>query len=290
MKLRKTCSDMRTVTKSGSVATLAIMVLLLPAMSAAAQDEPKPQERVSQPGEMQTGQKKAKAVRGAAMKPEQRPAATLVNGKILEMEAALKMPQRIAGGKRQASVDLAQAENPKAGTGEQKPRTGAEAKLHGSHLELVLKISSTGAAEVTSAKESPGPAATSETAPGQWLYAVFSGNRTIAVQGIPDPFEMRSFAPPPGSPLEGQGHHIERAKTALISVAVPNLTLKSPEVSRLSIQLYQVKEGAPLLHVDPSVFQKLQQEKRLEMKIRVPAATLSRQIRLRAPGTTTSPQ
>ena len=122
------------------------------------------------------------------------------------------------------------------------------------------------------------------------VYAVFSGNKALAARGIADPFEMRSFAPPEGSPLEGQGHHIERAQTALISVAVPGLTLKSPELEGLSLQLYRIKPGAPVFHVDPSIFQKLQKEERLEMQIHVPPATLSQQIRLKAASPTSKPQ
>ena len=76
---------------------------------------------------------------------------------------------------------------------------------------------------------------------------------------------------------------MERAQTALIPVSVPGLTLKSPEIEKLSIQLYRIKPGAPVFHLDPAVLQKLLQEQRLEMQIRVPAAALSRQIRLMAP-------
>lgn len=262
------------------VALFAVMSLL----SATGQNtkEPsKPQEHVSKPGEVQTGQKKLRVASRAVMKAEQRPVATPINGKTLSMEEALRTSPKGVGGKLQPKVELAQSEKPRMGSGEQKPRMGDERKPAGSHLELVLKVSSEGGAEVVSAKEVPGASASSQSGPGQWVYAVFSGDKPIKAQGIPDPFEMRSFAPPPGSPLEGQGHHIEQAKTALVPVSVPNLTLKSPEISTLSVQLYKVKEGPPLLQVDPSILQKLQQERRLEMKIRIPAATLNRQIMLR---------
>ena len=164
---------------------------------------------------------------------------------------------------------------------EQKARTEAESKPTGSHLELVLKVTPTGTAEVVSAKEVAGPDLSTQSVPGQWVYAVFSGDKAIKTQAIADPFERRSFAPPPGSPLEGQGHHIEQSPTTLVPISVPNLTLKSPEISRLSLHLYQLKEGPPLLEVNPSIFEKLRQEQRLEMKIRIPAATLSRQINMR---------
>jgi hypothetical protein len=274
------------VPKNFAAGTLfALILFCLPTANVSAQEEPreqpKPQERVSKPGEIQTGQKKVRVVNRAEMRPDRKPVSTPVNGKTVRMEEALKAPSRVVQGKRQTDVDMAQAENPKVGSGEQRPRMEAEPKPAGSHLELVLKVTSGGAAEVVSAKELPGPAATSQTGPGQWVYAVFSGEKAIKAQAIPDPFEMRSFAPPPGSPLEGQGHHIEHTQTALVPIAVPNITLKSPELSRLSVQLYRVKEGPPLLQIDPSVFQKLQQEQRLEMKIRIPAATLRHQINLR---------
>jgi hypothetical protein len=78
----------------------------------------------------------------------------------------------------------------------------------------------------------------------------------LATRGIPDPFEMRSFATPPGSPFEGQGHHVEQAKTALVQVAVPAMRLSSPEIEKLSLQFYKIKAGPPVFHVDPELFQK----------------------------------
>jgi hypothetical protein len=152
----------------------------------------------------------------------------------------------------------------------------------GTHLQLLVRLNAGGGAEVVSVKGVPGPAPDSNGFPGQWLYAVSSGDRMVATRGIPDPFEMRSFAPPPGSPLEGQGHHVEQAKTALVQVAVPAMRLSSPEIEKLSLQFYKIKAGPPVFHVDPELFEKLRQEERLELRNRVPAATPSRQIRLKA--------
>src|SRR5437016_2601108 len=178
------------------IVALLVIMALLPAVGQNAQEAPKPEERVSKPGEIQTGQKKAKVANRAIMKPKQRPVATAINGKTLRMEEALKTSPKVpAEGKLQPKLDLAQAENPKVGSGEQKPRMEAEPKPAGSHLELVLKVTSEGGAEVVSAKELPGPAVSSQSGPGQWVYAVFSGDKAIKAQGIPDPFEMRSFAP-----------------------------------------------------------------------------------------------
>lgn len=289
MKLQEGFRNRNIMKLIGPMAVVVFVMLVWPAMSMGVQEPPRSQERVSKPGEIQTGRKKI-AQHGTAMNPQRRPRPTPVAGKVLLMENALKQKPEaaVAGkpqGKRQAAVNIAQAENPEKGAGEQKPRPGAETRPQGSHLQLVLRISDSGKAEVVSAKELPGPAVTSQTGPGQWVTAVFSGNKVIAAQGIPDPFEMRSFAPPPGSPLEGQGHHIEHAKTALVPVAVPNLTLKSPEMATLSLHLYRVKEGPPLLQVDPNIFRKLQQENRLEMRVTMPPATLQRQIQLRTPAT-----
>jgi hypothetical protein len=264
--------------------TLLVILFLVPGVTVG-QDEPKSNERISKPDEVQTGRKKTRPPSQAVMKAEERPAPTPVNGKMLKMEDALKQPQQPTEGKQQPRIEQSQAENPKMGSGDQKARAAVAKKPVGSHLELVLKVTSDGTAEVVSAKEVPGEVVPVQNGPGEWVYAVMSGERTIAAQAIPDPFERRSFAPPPGSPLEGQGHHFERASTALVPVVVPNLTLRSPQISTLSLQLYRVKEGPPVLHVDPSVFQEFQKQQRLEMKIRIPAGTLNRQIRMRASGT-----
>jgi hypothetical protein len=283
MEVREIGGSMR-IPMNLAFAALLVVLSFLPLL-AVAQDETAPQElkskeRISREGEVQTGQKKVRAASTATMKPERKPVATPVNGKTLRMEDALKAKQPTPQGRLQPKLDMAQSEKPRMGKGAQKPGSTMVEKAAGSHLQLLVKVSPNGTAEVVSAKEVAGAAPDIPPAFGQWLYAVKNDSKTVAVQGIPDPFEMRSFAPPPGSPLEGQGHHFEQAQTAFIPVTIPNLSLKSPGVAKLSLQLYQLKDGPRL--VDPKVFEQLQQEKKLEMKIHVPAATLSRQIQLRA--------
>jgi len=251
----------------------------LPLQSRARQDG---QERVSKPEEIQPDPKKtAPSAAAPTMNPERKPAPTLMNGKAVRMEEALKTPPRTPEGKRQPKLDLAKAEEPTKGKGPQERKTTDAAPAE-THLQLLVRLTAGGGAEVVSAKEAPGPAPDSSGFAGQWLYAVFSGQDPIATRGIPDPFEMRSFAPPEGSPLEGKGHHIEQAKTALIPVAVPAISLSSPEIEKLSLQFYKIKAGPPVFHVDPELFQKLKQEERLQLQNRVPAASLGRQIRLKS--------
>jgi hypothetical protein len=269
----------RKMGRTGSfVALLFLLACSLPLQARAGQDG---QERVSKPDEIQPDPKKAAPSRAPAMNPERKPAPTLVNGKAVRMEDALKTPPRTLEGKRQPKLDLARAEDPARGKGPQEKKK-TEVAPAGTHLQLLVRLNAGGGAEVVSAKEVPGPAPDTNGFAGQWLYAVFSGDKAVAIRGIPDPFEMRSFAPPPDSPIAGQGHHVEQAKTALVPVAVPAVGLSSPAIEKLSLQFYKIKAGPPVFHVDPELFQKLKQEDRLELQNRVPAASLGRQIRLKA--------
>jgi hypothetical protein len=260
---------------------VALIFLLGNSLSVPARAAQEGQERVSKPDELQPDPKKTAPSKAPAMNPERKPAPTLVKGKAVRMEDALKTPTRALEGKRQPKLEPEKAENPTKGKGPQEIKK-SEAPPAGTHLQLLVRLSAGGGAEVVSAKDVPGPAPDSSGFPGQWLYAVSSGDKTLATRGIPDPFEMRSFAPPEGSPIEGQGHHIEQAKTALVQVAVPAVRLSSPEIDRLSLQFYKIKAGPPVFHVDPEIFQKLKREERLELQNRVPATSLSRQIRSKA--------
>jgi len=69
-----------------------------------------------------------------------------------------------------------------------------EAPTAGTHLELLVRLNAAGDAEVVSAKEVPGPAPDSNGFPGQWLLCGFKWRQGGRDPGIPDPFEMRSFA------------------------------------------------------------------------------------------------
>lgn len=270
--------------KNVAAAAALIAVVLSPSLAAASShpDDPKPEEQVSRPGQMQAGRKRTKPPTTATMKAGQRPMAKPVNGRILLMEEELKSPDG-AEGKHQEKVDAALAEKPEQGTGEQK-RGAPVTKPAGSHMELMLKVFSDGKAEIVSAKEVAGPVVVTQSVPGQWVYAVFSEDKTLAVHAIADPFERRSFAPPPGSPLEGKGHHVEHVQTALIPVAVPDLTFRSASTAKLSLKLYRVKEGPPLLRLDSSILKKLQDDKRLETKVLMSTDAVTQGIMLRAPG------
>jgi Bacterial regulatory helix-turn-helix protein, lysR family len=98
----------------------------------------------------------------------------------------------------------------------------------------------------------------------------------LAVETLQDPFELRSFSGPPGSPT--QGHRISRAKTATITLKVPATNLSSAGLDKLQLRLYSIKPGAPLAQVNTEVLQKLKLEGRLDRRVEFSGSDLARQI------------
>ena len=75
------------------------------------------------------------------------------------------------------------------------------------HLHMVFRVTAAGKATLLSAVEVPGDVQHHDEPTGPFIYEVAHGNKGVVAQAIPDPFEMRGFAPKAG-PLKGHGHHL----------------------------------------------------------------------------------
>jgi hypothetical protein len=229
--------------------------------------------RVSGPGELQANPKEELMDPGRPTPPLK------IKGEIHEMEKQLAHPfDAGSGGNTQPSFDLVQSASPQQGKGEQVRRTPAAlvGASTASHLNLVLRITDGGDAEVLTATEIAGEATVSNVPIGDFVYEVMSDRGTLAVETLQDPFERRSFPGALGSPT--QGHHIERAKTAIITVKVPETALSSKALDKLHVRLHSIKAGPPLAEINVDVLRKLAQEGRLERRVDFSGGELAKQI------------
>jgi hypothetical protein len=239
------------------------------------------QGRLSKPGELQTGQKpEDAALPTLKMEPEKPLRETLVMGKVERMEEHLARGPIVVEGKKQEPVISERAMAPYQGKGQQERKQGAEPSLESnvSHLRLVLRLTDGGPAEVISATEIPGPATLSDIPTGDYLSEVLKGGEPVAVQALPDPFEIHSFNGPPGTPQEK--HHFERVKTATVLVDVPEAGIAT-NLEGYAVRFYKIKPGPNLERVNPAAIQKLQQEQRLDLQIEVPGSRLAPEVRLK---------
>ena len=251
-------------------------------VSAQTQGSGAKQGRSSRYGELQSDPKRQPTATGPQMEPIPYGAAPSgaakiqppPSGDIKTMEAELaRSPQGVSGNK-QPDFDAKVAERPGQGAGPQKGKDRQTPSA--SHLHVVLRISDTGSIEVLSAVEVPGDAIMSDEPVGDFVYEVTVGEQTVAVQALPDPFEMRSFSPE-GTPQ--QGHNIERAKKATIVVKVPGMSATSARLNTVAVRLYKIKPGARIDKINPSVLQRLREDKKVEMRFNVTSAQLGPQIR-----------
>jgi hypothetical protein len=150
----------------------------------------------------------------------------------------------------------------------------------GAHLQVVLQLSESGGAEVVKVSELPGAAVLSDAPIGNYVYEVTKGGKTIAAESSVDPFELRSY-PPPGNPT--QGHHVQRARTALLVVKVPATRLADADLDRLSIRFHRIVGKQRLEAMNPGALAQLQQsgilDKRWEMSGSQLASVLQRKGR-----------
>jgi hypothetical protein len=138
-------------------------------------------------------------------------------------------------------------------------------------------VTAEGKAEVVRATEVPGELILDDQPSGNFIYEAARGEKTVAVQAIPDPFERRSFTDLAG-PHKGEGHHIERAKSADVIIKVPNTNLTN--AGNLSLRLFKIKPGGrPIERIDVATVDAVKQAKGLETHFELVPETVASQIK-----------
>ncbi|HEX8703048.1 MAG TPA: hypothetical protein VF815_29695 [Myxococcaceae bacterium] len=152
-----------------------------------------------------------------------------------------------------------------------------QAPASGSHLRVVLRVTSDGGAEVVSATELPGEAKLSEEPKGDLVYEVSDGTQTLATEALPELFEAHSFGGPQD---DAHGHAFHPQKEATLVVTVPQRSLQS-NLDRLSVRLYRITSGPATEEINPDTLGKLKAERRLQPLVETRGETLGRQMRER---------
>jgi hypothetical protein len=202
--------------------------------------------------------------------PKAQPA--LIGGQVRTMEKALENPGPVSGelpARRQVQAPVA-----RGGT-QQDPMKQAPAG--GSHLRVVLRVTSDGGAEVVSATELPGEAKLSEEPKGDLVYEVSDGAQTLAAEAQPELFEAHSFGGPQD---DAHGHAFHKQKEATLVVTVPGRDLRS-NLDRLSVRLYRITAGPATEEINPDTLQQLKGARRLQTLVETRGETLGRQMRER---------
>jgi hypothetical protein len=152
-----------------------------------------------------------------------------------------------------------------------------QAPASGSHLRVVLRVTTEGAAEVVSATELPGEAKLTEEPKGDLVYEVSDGNQTLATEALPELFEAHSFGGPRD---DAQGHSFHAQKEATLVVTVPRRNLQS-NLDRLSVRLYRLTAGPAPEDINPATLAKLKAERRLQTVAEAQGEKLGQQMRAR---------
>ncbi|PTL75163.1 hypothetical protein [Vitiosangium sp. GDMCC 1.1324] len=198
---------------------------------------------------------------------EASPGALAAGGQAMSMEEALRQSPPVVRREPSAPATLA-----RGGT-----QQGArqDAASQGSHLVLVLRVTTDGSAELVSATELAGKVALSPEPKGDFLYEVSDGARTLAVEGLPDPFEAHSYG---GRADETSGHHFQAERETTVVVRVPGMSLRDA-VEKLDVKLYRLNPGEPSGHLTPERLTELKQGQQLRTLVHLRADALGPQIR-----------
>jgi len=142
-----------------------------------------------------------------------------------------------------------------------------------SYLHVVMEVSKNGTVKVLSAVKVNGTVVNTKEALGDFIYNIKLANKSVLVQAIPDPFEMRSFPGPEGSGLAG--HHFEQAKTARLIIKIPSGKAAIKQLSTIKMNMYQLTPGYQIRKIDSKIFNKLKLDKRLKTIVSLPSLKLA---------------
>lgn len=247
----------------------------LPAPAAATGGVP-PKAPVSAQGQPQSGARPQ--AKSSLPTMDEGAAPALINGQLKRMDPNAKAPASAAGTRQMAPV-TAESRSPRQGQGPQVGRV-PESRGADSYLHLALRVTDGSGAEVVNATEHPGTVVLSDTAGGAYIQEVTLGGKTVAVEAIADPFEVRSFPRQGADPEHGEGHAFARAKSVVIAVRVPGATLKAAAAQDVGFSLYRAKEQ---LHgkLDAGALEQLKREGKVERTLTTTGRALSDDIALK---------
>jgi len=200
---------------------------------------------------------------------------------ILTLAAALACAVAVAAAPAPAA---AQTMSPVGGSdtkaraeGPQRPRPARSLPAPvDTHLHVVLRVTPNGEAEVVKAAELPGPAVFSDAPIGNYAYEVSKDGKTLAVESLIDPFQMRSF-PPQGA--DDQGHHFERAASALVVVKVPHARLADADLGHIQVVLHRLRPEVKTETMNPAELTRVKDEGQVEAQWNLAAGQLAAEIR-----------
>jgi len=197
----------------------------------------------------------------------------LIGGQVRTMDKALENPGPVSG----ELPPRRQVQAPAARGGTQQDPV-KQAPASGSHLRVVLRVTSEGGAEVVSATELPGEAKLSEEPKGDLVYEVSDGTQTLAAEALPELFEAHSFGGPQD---DTRGHAFHKQKEATVVVTVPQRNLQS-NLERLNVRLYRITAGPATEEINPDTLAQLKSARRLQTLVETRGETLGRQMRERS--------
>ena len=155
----------------------------------------------------------------------------------------------------------------------------APAARHATHLHCVFRIKPDGSYKLERAVEVDGDPLITDESAGPFISEVTNGTEVIAVQGMPDPFELRAFPRPGGN---GQsGHHFESVGEAEVVVKIPGVGLADADLDKLAVHLYKWQGTEALEKVDKGSLREYKFKNRVRGFSDIPAHFLGEEIRKR---------
>lgn len=138
------------------------------------------------------------------------------------------------------------------------------------YINLVIRLTEGGAAEIVRARFIEGRLIQRDTPAGDYFYEVACGEEPRALAFLPeDPLTIRGFA-------ASAGEKVERAKSATIVINIP--LFGTPAGCDLGLRFYRIELGEKIEKLDVDVLRRLKSQRRLRLQYEISSEKLRRAL------------
>jgi len=147
-------------------------------------------------------------------------------------------------------------------------------------LALIIRLEESRTPRIEKATEVTGKLIAPPGPSSKFIYEITRDGQPFAVGFLPeDPFVSRSFPDPKAQQKEQVG----QAKSATISLNIPDTDAAAAAAGRIGIRFYALRPGTDIRRIDSEVFKKLIADSKISLRFELDPTTISNKFKSQSP-------
>jgi hypothetical protein len=162
--------------------------------------------------------------------------------------------------------------------GQERPKSTpdhSERATGGSFLNLTIRLRDDGTSEILRATQVDGRLIERKLPATNYVYEIVKDGKPFAVGFLPEgSFAWRGF-----KPLDGGTEKTGKAKSATITLNIPDTDLDSAKLGKIGLRIYEIHPGIELDTINLAVLKKLLADQKAAIQFELPSAAVAAQTK-----------